>query len=68
MNAHDAEQLDARMRMAKRRFTLAALACLRQAADAQEQVEKALAEVEAARDALRALQTTNGEKQIGNDH
>jgi outer membrane protein TolC len=61
MNAHDAEQLDAKMRMAKRRFTLAALACLRQAADAQEQVEKALAEVEAAREALRALQETTKE-------
>ena len=48
--------VDTRMQMAKRRFSLAALACLRGAPDAAQMVAKALAEVDAARKALYALQ------------
>lgn len=44
---------DARMEIAKRRFSLAALACLRGALDAPVLVQRALEEVDAARAALR---------------
>lgn len=44
---------DEMMQRAKARFSLAALSCLRGATDAAEQVAKALAEVDAARAALR---------------
>ena len=46
---------DERMQLAKRRFSLASLACLRAAPDAAEQVAKALAEVDQARAALREI-------------
>jgi hypothetical protein len=44
---------DARMQQAKARFSLAALACLRGAVDAEQQVAAALLEVDQARAALR---------------
>jgi hypothetical protein len=50
------EDVDARLQHAKRRVSLAALACLRGAPDAAEQVRKALDELEGARHALRFLQ------------
>jgi hypothetical protein len=46
---------DARMAAAKRQFTAAALACLRGAVDAAEQVSLALREVDAARKAIREV-------------
>lgn len=49
------EEIDAMLDVAKRRISLAALACLRGSHDAAVQVRNALDEVEAARQALRAL-------------
>jgi hypothetical protein len=46
---------DARMAEAKYRFSMAALACLRNAADAPVLVQGALAEVDAARAELRKV-------------
>ena len=46
---------DERMAKAKARFSLAALACLRGAIDAEHQVKAALLEIDLARAALREL-------------
>jgi hypothetical protein len=46
-------QADAKMQAAKTRFSLACLACLRNALDAEQQVQAALREVDQARAALR---------------
>jgi hypothetical protein len=46
---------DERMAQAKVRFSLASLACLRGATDAAQQVKAALAEIDAARAALREV-------------
>jgi hypothetical protein len=47
---------DERMAAAKAKFSLAALACLRNALDAPALVQRALAEIDAARSALAALE------------
>jgi hypothetical protein len=47
---------DAAMAAAKHRFSLACLACLRGAVDAEYQVQRALAEIDQARAALRVAQ------------
>jgi hypothetical protein len=49
------EAIDARFAFAKRRFSLAALACLRGAPDAAHQVSKALAELDAVRREMQLL-------------
>lgn len=46
---------DDQMRLAKARFSAAALACLRNAPDAAAQVQAALREVDAARQQLQGL-------------
>jgi hypothetical protein len=49
------ELVQEHMARAKHRFSLAALACLRQAHDAAEQVRKALDEIDGARAALQRV-------------